>query len=150
MELDEIMRQLRKELDAMKKANQKLVKEVELSDGDLLEMIEIYEDWEKVAEGTLLKNKEYFSYKGSLYQVIDGKEHNKQIDRKPTVKSLFNKVMPAGVIPEWVQPTGGHDAYNVGDRVTYRGKDYISKIDANTTIPDGDTPHNRWWSEVNV
>ena len=38
--------------------------------------------------------------------------------------------------PEWVQPTGGHDAYKTGDRVTYNGKVYESVIDANVWAPD--------------
>ena len=35
-------------------------------------------------------------------------------------------MMPENVIPEWVQPTGSHDAYNIGDKVIYEGKVYES------------------------
>ena len=38
--------------------------------------------------------------------------------------------------PEWVQPTGTHDAYNTGDKVTYNGKHYTSKIDGNVWSPE--------------
>lgn len=38
--------------------------------------------------------------------------------------------------PEWVQPTGAHDAYNTGDRVTYNGTAYRSLIDGNVWAPD--------------
>ena len=38
--------------------------------------------------------------------------------------------------PEWVQPTGAHDAYGVGDKVTYNGKHYISTMDGNVWSPD--------------
>lgn len=38
--------------------------------------------------------------------------------------------------PEWVQPTGGHDAYNTGDRVTYNGSVYESTIDGNVWNPE--------------
>ena len=37
--------------------------------------------------------------------------------------------------PEWVQPTGAHDAYNTGDRVTYNGKVYESTMDGNVWSP---------------
>lgn len=50
--------------------------------------------------------------------------------------------------PLWVQPTGAHDAYKIGDIVHYPTISdglWISKIDANTTIPDGDIPYNRYW-----
>ena len=38
--------------------------------------------------------------------------------------------------PAWVQPTGAHDAYNTGDRVTYNGRVYESTMDGNTWSPD--------------
>ena len=38
--------------------------------------------------------------------------------------------------PEWVQPTGAHDCYNTGDKVTYNGRHYVSKIDGNVWSPD--------------
>ncbi|MCB6569461.1 hypothetical protein LI142_08105 [Eubacterium limosum] len=31
--------------------------------------------------------------------------------------------------PEYVQPTGAHDAYNTGDKITYKGQHYICKMD---------------------
>ena len=38
--------------------------------------------------------------------------------------------------PQWVQPTGAHDAYNTGDKVTYNGKHYQSTINGNVWSPD--------------
>ena len=49
--------------------------------------------------------------------------------------ALFVKVSLAEW-PEWVQPTGAHDAYNTGDKVTYNGEHYVSLIDGNTWAPD--------------
>ena len=37
---------------------------------------------------------------------------------------------------EFVQPTGAHDAYNLGDRVTYSGRVYESIINGNVWSPD--------------
>lgn len=31
--------------------------------------------------------------------------------------------------PEYVQPTGAHNAYNTGDKITYNGQHYICKMD---------------------
>jgi len=39
-------------------------------------------------------------------------------------------------IPEWVQPTGAHDAYMTGDKVRYKGAVYVSLIDGNVWAPD--------------
>ena len=38
--------------------------------------------------------------------------------------------------PAWVQPTGGHDAYQTGDIVDYNGTLYQSTIDGNVWAPD--------------
>lgn len=47
--------------------------------------------------------------------------------------------------PEWVQPTGSHDAYNTGDRVTFEGADYESTIDANVWSPTG---YPQGWTQL--
>ena len=49
--------------------------------------------------------------------------------------------------PDWVQPTGAHDAYNTGDRVTYNGKVYESTKDGNVWSPDA---YPAGWTEVTV
>lgn len=38
--------------------------------------------------------------------------------------------------PEFVQPTGAHDAYNVGDKITYNGQHYICQTDGCAWPPD--------------
>lgn len=47
--------------------------------------------------------------------------------------------------PEWVQPTGVHDAYNTGDIVNYNGTLYKSVIDGNVWAPDA---YPQGWEEV--
>lgn len=37
--------------------------------------------------------------------------------------------------PEWVQPTGAHDAYQKGDQVSHNGDTWISDVDGNTWEP---------------
>ena len=41
----------------------------------------------------------------------------------------------APTIPAWVQPTGGHDAYPLGARVTHAGKTWTSNYAANVWEP---------------
>ena len=43
---------------------------------------------------------------------------------------------PSEDVPDWVQPTGAHDAYQKGDRVRYNGNVYESLIDGNVWSPD--------------
>lgn len=48
-------------------------------------------------------------------------------------------------IPDFVQPTGAHDAYSKGDKVKFEGKVYESLIDGNTYSP---TEYSAGWKEV--
>lgn len=47
--------------------------------------------------------------------------------------------------PEYVQPTGAHDAYNVGDKITYNGKKYICQMNGCVWAPDA---YPQGWQEV--
>lgn len=43
---------------------------------------------------------------------------------------------PADEWPEYKQPTGVHDAYHVGDKITYNGKHYTCIYDGCVWTPD--------------
>ena len=43
---------------------------------------------------------------------------------------------PADEWPEYVQPTGAHDAYHVGDKIAYNGKHYTCVLDGCVWTPD--------------
>lgn len=43
---------------------------------------------------------------------------------------------PTDEWPEYIQPTGAHDAYNTGDKVTYRGRRYVCQMDGCVWAPD--------------
>lgn len=47
--------------------------------------------------------------------------------------------------PEYVQPTGFHDAYHVGDKITYNGKKYECIYDGCVWNPD---EYPQGWKEV--
>jgi len=63
-----------------------------------------------------------------LYQVVDNFDTFYQ-----PVANLDNVL--GGSIPEWIQPTGAHDAYMKGAKVTYNGKTYVSTADNNVWAP---------------
>ena len=52
---------------------------------------------------------------------------------------------PVEEYPEYVQPTGAHDAYNTGDKITYNNKKYVCKMDGCVWTPDAYPPA---WQEV--
>ncbi len=65
----------------------------------------------------------------------------KQLDNlEARVKALEEKSTTEEPVineyPEYVQPTGAHDSYKVGDKVTYNGKKYICKMDNCVWSPD--------------
>lgn len=45
-------------------------------------------------------------------------------------------IEPTEEYPEYVQPTGTYDAYNTGDKVTYKGKKYECVMDNCVWAPD--------------
>lgn len=72
-------------------------------------------------------------YDGKLYRVIQ--PHTSQPDWTPDkVPALFVRVS-VEEFPEWVQPTGAHDAYKKGDKVTHNGLRWISEADSNVWEP---------------
>lgn len=52
---------------------------------------------------------------------------------------------PEEEYPEYKQPTGAHDAYKTGDKITYNGKKYICKMDGCVWNPD---TYPAGWEEV--
>lgn len=78
---------------------------------------------------------ERVTYNGEYYRCIQN--HKSQADWTPDVAvSLWVKIAePSQEFPEWVQPTGAHDAYNKGDKVSHNEKHWISDIDANVYEP---------------
>ena len=65
----------------------------------------------------------------------------------PPGVSGWREVVEEGAAPEWVQPTGAHDAYQTGDTVTFEGQEYVSLIDGNTWSP---TAYPQGWEKINA
>ena len=132
-------REFRKRIDANLQATRKLIRVDELSEEELLDMIDLYEGYK---EAEPYDEGDIFKHKGKLYKVIQ--EHTSQEDWIPSeLPALYLNLMPDNVIPEWVQPTGSHDAYSVGDMVIFVGKVYESLIDNNTWSP---TDYPQGWN----
>lgn len=79
----------------------------------------------------------YYRHDGLLWRVNAGQGHTIQADWEPgQAAALFSRVGdPADEYPEWIQPTGAHNAYAKGDKVTHGGKRWVSTVDANTWEP---------------
>ena len=70
---------------------------------------------------------------GVLYKVLQA--HTSQADWTPDITPALFVVVSLDEWPEFIQPTGAHDAYKKGDKVTFEGKHYISLIDGNVYSP---------------
>lgn len=70
---------------------------------------------------------------GTLYKCVQA--HTSQTDWTPDATPALWVVVSIDEYPEWVQPTGAHDAYNTGDKVTHNGKTWVSDVDNNVWEP---------------
>lgn len=113
----------------------------DLSDDQKQEILSRYEGYKT--------NKAYqegdkFTYQGKIYEVIQA--HTSQTtwipSETPALYKEFLKVKiqdeegnTSEVVEEFKKPTGAHDAYQKGDKVSFEGAIYESIIDANVYSP---------------
>lgn len=104
----------------------------EFDDTEALEFVEAFPKWK--ADISYTKD-ERIRYEDILYKVLQ--DHTSQSDWTPDkAVSLFVRVDdPSIEYPEWRQPTGAHDAYMKGDKVSYNEKHWISTVDSNVWQP---------------
>lgn len=98
---------------------------------------EIYRPW---VQGETLSIGDRRTSGGVLYEV-----HNTPGDNlhAPQDAASIWKRAYTDEWPEWVQPTGAHDAYGLGDKVTHKGKKWVSDIKNNVW-----TPGDYGWTEA--
>ncbi len=90
----------------------------------------LFPDWETdkaYAVGDRVK------YNGLLYRCVQA--HTSQSDWTPDITPALWVRTSMEEWPEWIQPTGAHDAYNQGDKVSHNEKHWVSDIDANVYEP---------------
>lgn len=94
---------------------------------------EIYPQWD--GNGYDYFASERVSYNDSFYRCIQS--HKSQEDWTPdTAVSLWVAIDdPAIEWPEWKQPSGAHDAYMKGDKVSHNEKHWVSDLDNNVYEP---------------
>ena len=100
------------------------------TDEAALQGIALYPYWK---EGITVAKDARYQYNGELYRVVQA--HTTQSDWQPDVTPALWVKVSLDEWPEWVQPTGAHDAYAKGDKVTHSSKKWTSDVDANTWEP---------------
>ena len=104
---------------------------VTLDDETALTGVELFPTW---VVGKAYAVGDRAQYIGTLYKCIQA--HTSQTDWMPSATPALWKTVSLDEYPEWVQPTGAHDAYNIGDKVTYNGQHYVCTSNANVYAPD--------------
>lgn len=110
-----------------------------LDDDKALEIVTIFDPWKagkSYAVGEFVTYGENAVGDPQLYKVVQA--HTSQVDWTPdATASLYDAIgLDAGGYPVWSQPTGAHDAYNIGDVVNYKDVLYESLINGNVYSPD--------------
>lgn len=122
-----------------------------LPDAIALTLPKIYDEWNPdgiayIGKDTATEDKpaSIVRYNNALYRCLQS--HTSQEswtpENSPSLWVLIDD--PAIEWPEWKQPTGAHDAYDLNAKVSHNGKRWISQIPANTTEPGTD---ERYWKE---
>lgn len=101
-----------------------------LSDETALTGVELFPPW---SVGKSYATGDRLQYEGTLYKCVQG--HTSQADWTPPLTPALWTAVSLDEYPAWVQPTGAHDAYGKGDKVTHSGKRWTSDVDNNTWEP---------------
>ena len=102
-----------------------------VDDNTALRMVEFYPEW---ATDTAYTAGYKVQHGGTLYKCVQA--HTSQADWTPDATPALWVKVSLDEYPEWVQPTGTHNAYNIGDKVTYNGQRYVCTSNANVYAPD--------------
>ena len=102
----------------------------DMDDDTALENTELFPMW---ISGKSYAVNDRVQYGDLLYKCVQA--HTSQDDWTPDQTPALWVLISLDEWPEWRQPTGAHDAYELGSKVSHNGKHWISTIPANTYEP---------------
>lgn len=100
------------------------------TDENAPKVIDLYPKW---TVGISVAKDSRYQYNGKLYKCVQA--HTTQADWTPDITPALWVIVSLEEWPDWVQPTGSHDAYAKGDKVTHNSKKWTSDVDANVWEP---------------
>lgn len=138
----------RRQQEAIQKFQEKQVIESvqQLSDDEAIEMQDVYPLWKNNLSVKIGEKYQDFNSDNEmvLWKVNQG--HTTQENWRPKdTPALFVRVGFDGEILDFVQPTGAHDAYKIGDKVKFNGLTYESVINGNVYSP---TAYPAGWKQL--
>ncbi len=122
------------EMDEMMQAVKKMLASSteELSDEDALAVAALFPTWHSKI-GEQVNTGERLWYDERLWKVIQS--HTAQENWTPDAAVSLYVEVSIEEWPEWRQPTGAHDAYAMGDKVSHNGQHWVSTMDSNVYEP---------------
>lgn len=102
----------------------------------------LYSEWDSNAH----YDKSYIvKYTNKLFRCLQA--HQSQESWTPAAApSLWVEIAdPSEEYPQFKQPTGAHDCYKIGDKITFEKEHYVSEINSNVWSP---TDYPRGWRKV--
>ena len=103
---------------------------INLDDETALEVTDLFLPWQSDKAYALGDRVQYSEL---LYKCVQA--HTSQSDWTPDATPALWVRVSVEEWPEWVQPSGAHDAYNTGDKVSHNEKHWISTADSNIWEP---------------
>lgn len=103
---------------------------ITLDDATALTGVELFPVW---ATDTAYAVGDRVQYNGVLYKCVQA--HTSQADWMPDATPALWVIVSVEEWPEWIQPTGAHDAYDKDAKVSHNGKHWKNTIDANVYEP---------------
>lgn len=102
------------------------------SDYQALQIAELYAAWHT---GVNYKIGQIVRYNESLYRCVQ--DHASQEDWTPDASASLWSIISfdENGVENWVQPTGSHNAYNIGDHVMHNNIEWESLINGNVWEP---------------
>ena len=118
-----------------------LVLQDSLTVAQIIDLVDVFAAWEYPIA---YPANSICRHAGTAYRCVQA--HTSQADWTPdVVPALWTPYTPAGVVAPFVQPTGAHDAYQIGDRVSFDGGIWESTINANVWSP---TAYPAGWTRI--
>ena len=103
---------------------------ITLDDTTALTGVELFPVW---ATDTAYVVGDRVQHNGVLYKCVQA--HTSQADWMPDATPALWVIVSVEEWPEWIQPTGAHDAYDKDAKVSHNGKHWKSTMDANVYEP---------------
>lgn len=111
-----------------------------VTDEFALQTIDMFPKWHDnigvtVTNDSISAGKNRYQHNGKLYKVVQATTFQEQYEPGANGTSSIFVEVSLEEWPEWIQPTGAHDAYAKDAKVIHNNVKWVSDVDANVWEP---------------